>query len=423
MGSVFKFFYRAHLYIGLFIALHFLLLAITGSLLLFRHGFAGSEPAPQSYAPAVFDAALQNAIQQFPQGRPLALSIDENQPSLLQIRMNLQGGEKFNGAAKLFFDAKTGAAVAPPQESGFFTALLKIHRELWLGTWGRFYVGIAGLLIAFTFLSGFFIYGKFTRQRPYGEIRKSNATLALMDFHKFLGVTIFAWGLLVSATGCFLAFDSSLIKIYQRGELASLNSTHAGESPLERLPSLAALVESAAKARPKAQLSFLSFPGSEFSLPRHFLFLTREERRSELLVMDGATGAFLEARPLPWYLKATMLSEPLHFGNYGGIPLQAAWLLFATAAGILSMSGPISYWKKKQAALQVSQRKAPGRLPLLPWPMGYKIPFALGILSLGGLIALLRNELPFLALISAILPLFFLALGTHSFLRERRGHA
>ena len=38
---------------------------------------------------------------------------------------------------------------------------------------------------------------------------------------------------------------------------------------------------------------------------------------------------------MPWYCKALALSQPLHFGSYGGLPLKLLWAAL-TLLGLLS---------------------------------------------------------------------------------------
>lgn len=54
--------------------------------------------------------------------------------------------------------------------------------------------------------------------------------------------------------------------------------------------------------------------------------------------------------PLPWYLRALELSRPLHFGNYGGMPLKIIWASFDIALMVVLISG-LHLW--------LSRRKRP----------------------------------------------------------------
>lgn len=43
------------------------------------------------------------------------------------------------------------------------------------------------------------------------------------------------------------------------------------------------------------------------------------------VLLDGETGEVADARALPLYLQALLISQPLHFGDYGGLPLKVIW--------------------------------------------------------------------------------------------------
>ena len=45
------------------------------------------------------------------------------------------------------------------------------------------------------------------------------------------------------------------------------------------------------------------------------------------MLIDAETGQLVSARDLPWYLRALEVSRPLHFGDYGGLPLKIIWTL------------------------------------------------------------------------------------------------
>jgi len=44
-------------------------------------------------------------------------------------------------------------------------------------------------------------------------------------------------------------------------------------------------------------------------------------------LLDGEPGDVAETRQLPFYLKLLFLSQPLHFGDYAGLPLKIIWAL------------------------------------------------------------------------------------------------
>ena len=49
------------------------------------------------------------------------------------------------------------------------------------------------------------------------------------------------------------------------------------------------------------------------------------ERLLTPALIDAETGQLTAMRRMPWYAQALLLSQPLHFGDYGGLPLKIIW--------------------------------------------------------------------------------------------------
>jgi uncharacterized iron-regulated membrane protein len=56
-------------------------------------------------------------------------------------------------------------------------------------------------------------------------------------------------------------------------------------------------------------------------------------------------------------VKALGLSKPLHFGDYGGMPLKILWALLDVATIVVLWSGLVLWWRRREAAAPV--REAP----------------------------------------------------------------
>src|ERR1700755_2670568 len=79
-------------------------------------------------------------------------------------------------------------------------------------------------------------------------------------------------------------------------------------------------------------IGFIAFPGTPFSSSHHFAAFMRGDRplTSRLLkpiLLDATTAEVADTRDLPFYLKALFVSQPLHFGDYGRMPLKIIWAL------------------------------------------------------------------------------------------------
>ncbi|WP_425999800.1 PepSY domain-containing protein [Caulobacter sp. DWR1-3-2b1] len=64
------------------------------------------------------------------------------------------------------------------------------------------------------------------------------------------------------------------------------------------------------------------------------------------MLIDAETGV-LTARPQsPWYITLLLVSQPLHFGDYGGLPLKILWAVLDLIAIAILVSG-IVLWLRK----------------------------------------------------------------------------
>ncbi len=109
-------------------------------------------------------------------------------------------------------------------------------------------------------------------------------------------------------------------------------------------------------AVPGARVSFVAWPGTSYSTRHHYMValagdtpLTR--RLVTPAMVDAATGRLVVVRPMPWYMKALFLSAPLHFGDYGGLPLKILWALLDLAAIVVLASGLYLWLGKRRTPL------------------------------------------------------------------------
>lgn len=347
-----RLFYKLHKWVGLFVALHFILLSLTGSLLLFREEITGEShehgPTPAIAAQKILEQTQLKA----PTSRPLSLIFKDD--SVVEMRLGLDDSGLYRQSHRLYYQPDSSEAVYTPQKPDWFDFILRFHREFLLGSNGKIYVGLIGILYTFTLLSGFLIYGPFHKKLGFGEIRRKSPKSTWSDLHKYLGIVCLSWGVIIGVTGAFLGLSSTLIKLFQYQELQYLTEKYP-TTPDAPWASLDQVLESAQKAVPESTFEFLAFPNTQFSPPGHFLVLFHgntplTEKLVDLVVVDALSGEVTDVRPLPWYLKVTLLSEPLHFGNYGGLSLKLMWLVLSLASLFLPVLGILISLKKNQVS-------------------------------------------------------------------------
>ena len=101
------------------------------------------------------------------------------------------------------------------------------------------------------------------------------------------------------------------------------------------------------------QLAFIAFPGTLFSSPHHNTFFLRGNTplTSKLLqpvLVDAKTAEVTAAPKLPWYLSGLLISQPLHFGDYGGMPMKILWALLDIATIVVLGSGLYLWLQRRQ---------------------------------------------------------------------------
>jgi uncharacterized iron-regulated membrane protein len=81
------------------------------------------------------------------------------------------------------------------------------------------------------------------------------------------------------------------------------------------------------------------------------------------VLVDARSGVLASAVTMPWYLRALELSRPLHFGDYGGMPLKIIWVLLDLVTIFVLGSG-LYLWFARSRAAKTQQRSA----AVLPLP-------------------------------------------------------
>ncbi len=111
-------------------------------------------------------------------------------------------------------------------------------------------------------------------------------------------------------------------------------------------------VAAARRARPGKDALFIAFPGSDFSSPRHYGVMlfgkqTYNKHLFDIALVDAVTSEVAAVTDMPLYAKAMFLSEPPHFGNYGGLPLKLLWVTSALLTLFITGNGAWLWWRRR----------------------------------------------------------------------------
>lgn len=249
-------------------------------------------------------------------------------------------------------DSRTGAVLDEPNERGFMYLMLKLHTDLFVGLPGLLFMGFMGLLFALAIVSGAVLYHPFMRKLAFGSVRRQRTRLKWLDLHNLIGIVTLVWALVVGLTGSLNTLVMPLLGIWQGDQMAAMIAPYRNAPPLETTGSVQTALDTARRSVPDMEVRFVAFPGSLMSSPHHYTVFMRGNTpvTSRLLrpaLIDAQTGELTDSRDMPWYMQALLISQPLHFGDYGGLPLKIVWALLDILTIIVLGSGLYLWWKKR----------------------------------------------------------------------------
>lgn len=368
--------YWIHKWSSLICTAFMLLLCVTGLPLIFFHEIdlaMGRSVAPPELTGAAgrvsLDQIVQDAGQRNPDDVVTFLMRDEDEPAAWSVTL-APAPDSLEASAFYTYDIRTGEFLsAYPLEQGFMHVMYKLHVDLFAELPGTLFLGGMGLLLVLALISGVVLYGPFMRKLSFGTVRRERAQrLKWLDLHNLLGIVTIAWLTVVGITGVINTLAQPLQGLWQMTELAEITAPYQGRPPPEDIASLDDIVGAVTDSAPAMEFYFMAFPGNPFAGEHHFAAFMRgttplTSRLLEPVLIDAQTAEVTDSRELPWYLSALLLSQPLHFGDYGGLPLKILWAALDVLTIVVLISGLV-LWLKRAPSLDAAltqRREAPAR--------------------------------------------------------------
>lgn len=370
-----KAWFLVHKWTSLVCTVFMLLLCITGLPLIFHHeidhalGYTEEPPPmPGASRDADLDGIAAAARERQPGDVVQFLVREPDEPDAWFVRLGTTPASA-DMSAFFTFDARTGEFLNDyPLEQGIMNVMLRLHVDMFAGLPGNLFLGFMGLLLVASLVSGAVLYGPYMRKRQFGEVRRGRSRrIKWLDLHNLLGIVTLVWFLVVGATGVINTLSIPIFGQWQATQLEEMTAPYRDRPPVTETVDLDEVLQAARQAEPDKELSFMAFPGNEFASPHHFTAFMQGDTAltSKLLkpvLIDARTAEVVDSRPLPWYVSMLLLSQPLHFGDYGGMPLKILWALLDLITIVVLGSG-VYLWARKgnrgMEALIASRRRAP----------------------------------------------------------------
>jgi uncharacterized iron-regulated membrane protein len=345
-----------------------LLFCLTGLPLIFKDELRDllSEQPAHAVLPADtpridLDTVVAGARQRHPGHVAWVVFVNDDEPEVTVSLLPSPSASPAQ-ARRLIFDARTGVLLREiepeaTRQPDFFDVMLTLHRDLFSGLPGQLFLAAIGVMFVASLISGVVLYGPFMRKLIFGTVRRrGSARLRWLDLHNLLGIVTVAWALVVGATGIMNELSKPLFQIFQRTDMLAVLQAWRGQAEpaaheLAPIQGAFALVE---RALPGRVPITIVFPNDRIGSPHHYLIWTKG--RSPLTgrlftpaLVDARTGSLTTVLALPWYLRALQVSRPLHFGDYGGLPLKLIWALLDVVTIAVLASGLYLWFARRRS--------------------------------------------------------------------------
>jgi uncharacterized iron-regulated membrane protein len=362
-----------HKWSSIICTLFMLMLCITGLPLIFHeqidellHGQVEAAVVPQGTPPASLDRVVASAVAAMPGKVPHFLIWDHDDPNamLVSVGKSIDADPADNRIVRV--DAHTGAYLDAPDVTGRFTfIMLKLHTDMFAGLPGKLFLGLMGILFCVAIISGIVVYAPSMRKQSFGVYRSERPRVVRwLDLHNLAGILLVMWTLVVGFTGVINTWADLVLKMWQYGQLAEMTAQYRDRTLPAHPTPVQAATDVAAQAVPGMTPSFIAFPGTIFSSKSHYTVFMRGDTplTSRLLkpaLIDAETGKLTDSRDMPWYVTALFISQPLHFGDYGGMPLKIIWALL-DAMTIIVLGTGVYLWLRRRKPGESSVREPAG---------------------------------------------------------------
>lgn len=356
--------YSLHCLSGLIGGLFILIITITGSILvvdrqldnLLNPSQARIESGNQRQS---YDRLLATVHQHYPNAQLRSLNLwDEAKKEAVQISLTVQG-QPILVAVNPFSGALVNTRNA---DATFVRRARELHEHLLLGPFGGYIMGLAGICLLLSVLTGAWYYRRSLLSVFRVGVRwKKPARIVYADIHKWLGVVALLFMLLMSATGIFFHWEQIERQFGddETPEQAHTNIMLPIAFPLDN--ALANAAKTLPDFRPQ-RIDFPEFGDSTFVIRGNFPGSIRLLGEYNVTAtMDAHTGQYIsgfDARDADLEYMAEYIFEELHFGRYGGWVSQVIYILLALATAIVTITGLILWLLKRPPVQQSANKKA-----------------------------------------------------------------
>ena len=350
-----------HSWVGLYAGVIIAFLSITGAAALFKTELDSLlNPHLRTTVPKDSKVAMTPVIEKVKAMHPDKVLFEVGMPKSEKgtwiIRMMPHKQERlFPVFWEVFVNPYSGEILGERNYYKTFQYYLRnIHVRFYEGFFGRQIVGLAGIALLVSTVTGFLIYGQFMKKQFFGAIRKKNLRISQADYHKIIGMLALVFNLMIAITGAWLGLQAYLQRWLN---IERPNTFKIVEKPYSKEEDIAIKLDFdsiylASRAHFPQLIPNLIRPSTNGDgvvellgdVPRQVY-----ERNSNRLLLSKS-----DYQPVFIYnisqdnvgAKLFYVQESLHFGDYGGLALKLLYCVLSLTSGFLAISGFVVYLER-----------------------------------------------------------------------------
>ncbi|HZX72581.1 MAG TPA: PepSY-associated TM helix domain-containing protein [Rhodanobacter sp.] len=370
--------FQVHLWIGTIIGLFIIAICVSGSVLVFEQDLLNDTPQlpnASTRGPASWDELVNSALSANPESTLANIDMRSANRRVVPVGLSSHGQ-----TLVVYVDSLTNQVVKQEnsgQKHWFVEKMLALHTELALGDNGALAIGIFGALLFVMAMLGIVLWWPGVRgwKRALRINFRGRLVGINFDLHRTFGFWCFVLVAMWGITGAYFIFPKpfeSAIKVFS--PMPSLGQLASDWKPGDPILSAGALIQRAQSLYPQDQLAYLFMDTQRphgvvkvFMSPRPWVPM---EQLEEVLALQPATGAVLSNTSSALWTGGERFSlavYSVHFGDFGGLPLQVLWALLGLVPVVLVITGYAMWWNR---TLKKQWAKLAGRKPATPRTRG-----------------------------------------------------
>lgn len=354
-----------HAAIGLLAGALIYIIALTGTLVVIHDRWQRWEQPDVAETSTLSPTAAQAAML-------AGLAQDRGKPTTTHLYIRMPNADLPRGVVTTDHSAwyVDGDGRVTGREAHTWTEfIIGLHEYLHLPmTWGLMLVGALGVALAALVITGVLAHPRIVRD-AFCLRTRHDPQIARADWHNRLGVWTLPFALAVTLTGAFIGLGSVgfslLARSYNDGQIERAYAPVFGDEPAADaraagLPDVAAALRVLRARVPDAEPTYVIVhdPGTR---GQHVQIVAEHPRRliygetyrfdaqgrwhAPVGLSDGALGQ-----------QAAASTYNLHFGNFGGLPVEIAYMLMGLALCVVTATGTMLWLVKRRRRGRGSDR-------------------------------------------------------------------